>query len=161
MTYRNYRNSLNKQMLSYLRFMKHADTDQQLLELHAEVSELRTNIHNLDQFTASQMQETVIFNEVVYESFGFPDFHIKSENGRPFKNRKSLLSNVDRRDSEFTGVSFNRHNCLWVATVSYKGKEYLRSHHKLEIQAAVARDEAIIKFYLPLPLQVLKKPQKP
>lgn len=70
MTYRNYRNQLHRQMISYLRFMKHADTDKQLLELHTEVNLLRNEIAFYDQFTASQMLQKVNFTDEVFESYG-------------------------------------------------------------------------------------------
>lgn len=162
MTYRNYRNSLNRLMLSYLRFMKHADTDQQLLELHAEVGELRTKIHNLDQFTASQMQEQVVFKEETFESFGFPTIVIPEFERKSVLHRKEKTPRgVKKPKSKYTGVSWDSRNGNYKASVMYKGRNFLCAYFKTEDEAVKQRDITIIKYHLPFPLQLLKKSDKP
>lgn len=160
MTYRNYRNSLNKQMMSYLRFMKCADTDQQLLDLNTEVNELRVKVHNLDQLTASQMMETVEFTESTYESFGFPDFHIDNSVKRHFEQKTSLSlmrKQAVSKISKYLGVHYVPNMEKWRAKLSYQKIIYLDSYFITEEEAVRGRDKTIIKYNLPLPLQVLKK----
>lgn len=149
-------------MLSYLRFMKYADTDQQLLDLHTEVSELRVKINNLDQFTASQMQEKVGFKEVVYESFGFPEFTIdKSDPKRHFTQKTSVAEikkEIKPRKSKYIGVSFSTQSGKWCTKIQHKGITYLNSQsNNTEEEAVRQRDLTIIKYHLPFPLQLLKK----
>jgi len=150
-------------MLSYLRFMKCADTDQQLLELHTEVNELRTKIHNLDQMTASEMLVTVEFTESTYESYGFPDFKIESNTERHFKQSISVADikkTIKPRKSKYIGVSFSTPIGKWVSSVRHKGTTHNHSCHNTEEQAIIRRDETIIKYHLPLDLQILKKDTK-
>lgn len=161
MTYRNYRNSLHKQMLSYLRFMKCADTDDQLLELHTEVNELRTKIHNLDQMTASEMLVTVEFTESTYESYGFPSIVIPEfEKKSLFSNKKSSLRGVSKEKPKYVGVSWNKGVGKYCGSLMYKGKTFLKANFDTPEEAVKQRDLAIIKYHLPLDLQILKKDTK-
>lgn len=150
-------------MMAYLRFMKCADTDQQLLDLNTEVNDLRTKIHNLNQLTASQMLENVEFTESTYESFGFPDIKIvKSDSKRHFTQKTSVAEikkEIKPRKSGYKGVYFAHSMGKWTIKVQYKGKIYANSSHDTEEQAVTARDTAILKFYLPFDLQILKKPE--
>lgn len=158
MTYRNYRNSLHKQMLAYLRFMRCADTDQQLLELNTEVNELRTKVHNLDQLTASQMLENVQFTEVEYESFGFPTVIIPDAPKVEFVKQKSKsLCGVKKAQPKYLGVFWNKTKGKYTATVVFKGRHFLNADFDDPEEAVKNRDLTIIKFHLPFPLQVLKK----
>lgn len=159
MTYRNYRNSLNKQMLSYLRFMKFTDTDQQLLDLNTEISELRVKIHNLDQLTASQMMGEVIFKEEVLKSYGVTGVHLMKSQ-RHFRQDITLShmrKKAKSKKSEFLGVHYVPKMSKWRAKLSYKCEVYLNSYYMTEKEAVRNRDLIIIKHDLPLKLQVLKK----
>jgi hypothetical protein len=163
MTYRNYRTQLHKQMLNYLRFMKHADTDEQLLELHAEVTELKAQIHYLDQLTVAQLLQTIAFKVDIYESDGFSTTEIKTVSAKRHFERsvsvKNSRSKIEPRETKYTGVCFSPSIGRYVATLSYDGKKYLTAHCVSEEEAIKQRDRCIIKHKLPVVLQFLKPKQ--
>ena len=157
MTYRNYRNALHKTMMSYLHFMKHCDTDEQLLALNAEANLLRVKIASLDKKTASEMLETVKFNEFTYESDGFPDGFIPSQINVVPGVMQQVKDNAEPTvKSAYKGIDYERG--MFRAVLKFRGKTYLDEKYKTEEIAVKARDNAILKYHLPNPLHELKKP---
>lgn len=158
MTFRNYRNSLYQQMLSYLRYMKYAETDQQLFDLNTEVSELRIKVHNLDQLTESQMLEVVNFKDEIFKSYGVTGVHIIKN--QSYFRRDITLTHIRKKfkskKSEYLGVHHVPKMSKWRAKLTYKSEVYLNSYFMTEKEAVRNRDLVIIKHNLPLPLQILK-----
>lgn len=155
MTYRNYRNSLHKQMMAYLRFMKCADTDTELLALNAEVNLLRIKVEFLDRKTASQMQETVNFNEHTFQSMGFPDDFAPTTSNF-IESISSKIDDFTPIHSKYKGINHERDTGCYRAVLIYKGKTLFESTFKTEDLAVKARDAAILKYHLPNPLHELK-----
>jgi len=160
MTYKTHRDHLHKLMISYLRFMKLADTDEQLLELNTEVNTLRNQIDYYDQFTASQMVETVNFSEEVYESDGFLKVFFTTPSGSYEPSVSTSKRGKILPKSKYIGISWSVSHGKYVSTITYKGKKMHHGYYNDEKEAVIARDRVIIKYYLPMPLQILTKNDK-
>jgi len=157
MTYRNYRNSLHKLMLSYLHFMKCADTDEQLLALNSEVNLLRIKIDWLDKKTASEMQEVVRFDTITYKSESFQDKFIPCGANEVFAGQADNPFFDPSKRSIYKGINYEQRLDKWRAELKYKGKTLLDEIYPTEDNAVAARDAAILKYHLKNPLHELKK----
>lgn len=110
-------------MISYLRFMKHTDTDEQLLSLNAEANELRNKIEALDRKTASEMVQEVKFDTITIESFDEQEPKLTNQSKNHFNqkvNKQLLRDEIKPRWSKYAGISFNTQAGRYVANFATK-----------------------------------------